>query len=231
MPEDEQLDSADKSENTLDSLLGAETEEAASPALEEDKSEKKERDFERAFFKQKEETKRLKEELAARDTQVAPEQQLNQEGDAYLRNLIRETVEPYFGTVVEKQERDLITDFQRDNEYADALAEPMLNYLASKKIERPTREDLEIAYSVSLKNNLPKIIEVTRGVGQEEGFKNRAFKQAQGSMRESSKISKAENDIMERYDKGELSSKELEEHADDIEAWETENLGVSKVYL
>ncbi len=231
--EQTQTGSDESSDDTLDSLLGGETGDESSakeqlPAEDASKEEKKHRDFEKAFYKEKEENKRLKaekKEIPASETGTDEER-----GLALLRQVVSEALEPHLGSLKEQNEKQVMADFKQ-KQYVDVLGERIMDEYKDIPKTGNLARDLETARKAAIGNNIDLIVSTALEVGKSEGFRNRDFKRNLGTNRQTPRGGgSAESVLFERYNNGELSAKEIAEHQDEIDEWEAEQLGVNRVY-
>lgn len=231
--------------DSLDDILGSTDEEEGSSQDEDqdttkeekaeapvDKEEKKQRDFEKAFYKEKELRKQAEAKVKV---PVDPESgkpemsEQDKQGLDLLQDMINKAVEPIIAPIKEQSDRAFLQEFKQQP-YVDVLEKQILSEYHSMDRSGDLKKDLETARKAVISDNIDTIVQSAISVGQKDGFKNRSFKQGQAPIRETAR-SGAKNDIFDRYESGDLSSKELAEHQDEIDEYESDKFGVSRVNL
>jgi hypothetical protein len=228
----EESESEESAGKKLDDVLGAGEEKSDEDAGAGDdestlKEEKKQRDFERAFYKANEKAKRLEAELKAKnevetDTGGEATKRLQKDEEAYLKDLFREVIH-------EDRETSLAIEDMKSKPYFDVLEGKILEIASKLPSNLSHKEKLETAYQKAAADNLDLIVETAVKFGQEDGFKNRNFKKNQGSIK-ATPANKTANlsDQQDRYRKGELTDEEFTELRNDgtLEQWDREELGI-----
>lgn len=214
--------SGESTDKSLDSLIdaGEGTQEDSQVSS---KEEKKQRDFERAYFKEREENKKLKAQLEGGQSATV-EKLPAQEDEALgvLKGLMRDVIR-------EERETSMALQDVKEKPYFEIVENQVLQIAKTLPESLSDKERLDRAYDKAVADNLDTIIKTAREVGQEEGYKNRSFKQAQGGVRPTpSSNTLGKDDQQERYFRGELADDEYRElkASGTLEAWDKEQLGI-----
>jgi hypothetical protein len=216
-------------EEKLDSFFGETKEEPQqTDKVDVAKEEKKQRDFEKAFFKERDENKKLKAEMESKNQnqpQPAEVPAEAEEGINLLKRVVGEAVEPYLGNLKEQQEKQIVSEFQK-KEYVDILSNEIQGELKNIPESLPLNDRLEQARLMAIGKNADKIVEAALETGREAGYKNRSFKKAQGTIKETP-ASNYKDDFFKRLDSGNVSKEEYKERLDEVRKYEREQLNIN----
>lgn len=217
----------------LDNLLGDTQDETSQEEYQPDEStlkeEKKQRDFEKAYFKAREEIKNLKSQMVT--TKASPETVSNAplatDEEKYLENLIAGTVRKVLN---ESQETSQTIAEIKSKPYFNVLEDKILEISKTLPSNISDKERLETAYQRAAADNLDLIVKTAVEYGQEAGFKNKTFKKAQGLIRPTpaNGTMPKGDDLRQRFSDGSLSDEEYRELRADgtLDKWEQEELNI-----
>ncbi len=211
-------------------------EEEPQEEVQEDKEAKKQRDFERAFFKEKETIRTLKEENERLRSQVSsipeignlPEPQ-NEEQQAainLLKSVVNDAVAP-IASKLEESEREKAIDevgkMSYSGDFADEIAEEMERLPSAI----PFKARLIQARNNVIAANLDTIMENNRNVGKEEAYNNQAIKKTKVLGNQPSKANNAETkSLFQKFQDGELTPEEYAKNRDEIDKQTKAELGI-----
>lgn len=235
--EDEELTQNNESEKSaedlaLEALLGTATDmvpEKESPepseTVDQEKESKKQRDFEKAFFKSEARRKEVEAKLAELQTPANPAPA--ELTDEAVKSFIKQSVVEALGDVGDRG--DAVREIKQ-RPYFSVLESKILEIKDTLPQGLSDREKLDQAYKIAAGENIDLIVETALKVGQDSVRKNREFKANLGGIRETPSVqpSGTKQDQLDRYQRGTLSEAEYRELREDgtLEEFDKQQLGI-----
>lgn len=214
---------------TLDDFLGTETQESTPAEPDTEKIAKKAKDFDGLLPKyqaSEKELKQLRAELESLKTQPTttptagfdPEVAKNDPGVNFLLDQLEARVAQRIAPLTAEKQRE-----QDEQAFSTFTQDPYMSALwpqaeAALKKTDPSlsmAQRTEEARKNVILNHLPDIIEASKQVGIETGYKAKNLK-ASGGLVGKPTVSAGKDDFAERYERGELSTEEMRENMDKI---------------